>query len=447
MIWLYRIAFLPFLLLALPYYLRRMIRRGGYRHDFHHRFGLIDRPPKKGPGVRRIWIQAVSVGEIQAVTALVEQLNGEPDVEIILTTTTSTGYAILRERFSTKVCKVGIFPLDFAPFSKNAWRRLDPDVSVLMESELWPEHLHQAARRGVPVILINARLSDRSFRRYQKLKPLAQRLLQGVDQVLASSEQDRERFIALGHSPEKTLLSGNLKFDGDVGPPLDPVGKEALRGELGFITSSGNKPLVILGSSTWPGEEILLLDVMQKARTKGVDCRLLLVPRHAERRNELMPWLSQSGQAYHVRSQGLIAGQSVTVCLADTTGELAKLTQVADIAFIGKSLPPHEGGQTPIEAAAWGLPIVYGPAMSNFRQVCQSLEKNQAAIRIENEAALSESLLRLINDEALRKRMGDNAKQWHLGNRGATERTAAVLLKYQSHHHPVGEPVNGRSRQ
>jgi 3-deoxy-D-manno-octulosonic-acid transferase len=147
MIWFYRILFLPVLLVLLPYYALRMWRRGGYRHDFHHRFGLIDRPPPKRPGVKRVWIQAVSVGEAQALGPLLARLRARPDTEIVLTTTTSTGYQILRDKYAANVLKVGIFPLDFWPFSRNAWRRLEPDLAILMEAELWPEHLHQAQMR------------------------------------------------------------------------------------------------------------------------------------------------------------------------------------------------------------------------------------------------------------------------------------------------------------
>jgi 3-deoxy-D-manno-octulosonic-acid transferase len=163
MIWVYRILFLPALICSLPYHLWRMWRRGGYRHDFHHRFGLVDRPPPKAPGVKRIWIQAVSVGEAQALGPLLARLREQPNLEIILTTTTSTAYQIIREKYARDVQKVGVFPLDFWPFSRSAWRRLEPDLAVLMEGELWPEHLHQAHARKVPVALINARMSNRSY--------------------------------------------------------------------------------------------------------------------------------------------------------------------------------------------------------------------------------------------------------------------------------------------
>ena len=158
MIWIYRVLFLPLLLVTLPYYLRRMLKRGGYARDFHHRLGFLDRVPAKTAGVKRIWIQAVSVGELLAAAPLLESLQGDAGIEVVLTTTTSTGYTLARERYNDLAAALGVFPLDFWPCSSLAWRRVDPDLVILLEGELWPEHLHQARVRDVPVLLVNARL-------------------------------------------------------------------------------------------------------------------------------------------------------------------------------------------------------------------------------------------------------------------------------------------------
>ena len=436
MIWLYRILFLPVLVVLLPYYAWRMWRRGGYRHDFHHRFGLIDRPPPKRPGVKRIWIQAVSVGEAQALGPLLAQLRAEPKIEIILTTTTSTAYKILREKYAAEVLKVGIFPLDFWPFSRNAWRRLEPDLAVLMEAELWPEHLHQARLRGIPVALINARMSDRSFGRYQKVTGVAHWLLGQLRVVLCSSGPDEKRFLGLGAPPARTHATGNIKFDaaGAV-PKFSAAEVAALRAELGFApvvqpaapTSKPEAPLVLLGSSTWDGEEAMLLAAQVAAGAAGGDVRLLLVPRHAERRGEIISLLEKQPLPWHARSKTPRAPQPVKIYLGDTTGELARLTQAAEVAFIGKSLPPHHGGQTPIEAAALGVPMVYGPNMSNFRDVCRSLEEAGAAWRVDDAAAAHLALLGLLQDPARRAKMGAAGRAWHTANQGATARTVAAL--------------------
>jgi 3-deoxy-D-manno-octulosonic-acid transferase len=429
MIWLYRILFLPALVILLPYYAWRMWRRGGYRHDFHHRFGLMDRPPPKRPGVKRIWIQAVSVGEAQALGPLLAQWRARPDIEIVLTTTTSTAYKILREKFAADVLRVGIFPLDFWPFSRNAWRRLEPDLAVLMEAELWPEHLHQARLRGVPVALINGRMSNRSFARYQNMRGLARALLGQLRLILCATATDQQRFLALGADPARTRLTGSLKFD--AAAKVQKLGdgeRAALLAELGFSAATQfETPLILLGSSTWPGEEAMLLAAQQAALAAGLDVRLLLVPRHAERRGEIIALLEKQPLPWHARSAAQCAPQPVKIYLGDTTGELARLTQAADVAFIGKSLPPHDGGQTPIEAAALGLPLVYGPRMSNFRDVCRSLEDAGAAIRVTDEAAARSTLLALLQDPPRRAKMGAASRAWHTANQGATQRTVAAL--------------------
>lgn len=425
MIYFYRLLFIPAFVLALPYYLWRMLRRGGYSHDFGHRFGLLRALPKKRAGVRRIWIQAVSVGEVRAIAPLLEALAQEPATEVVLTTTTSTGYAIVRDEYATLCLHTGIFPLDFWLFSALAWRRIRPDMTLLMEGELWPEHLHQAKCRKVPVGLINARLSDRSLSRYRRVAPLARRLLRHLSFILAGSEQDAARFAALGYPQERIHVTGNLKFDVSLPPVGNAQERQLQRQALGFPAGA----LVLLGSSTWPGEESLLVDAMEQARAQGIDCRLLLVPRHAERRAEIRNLLNRYPRHSHqFRSERKEALQpQLDIYVADTTGELAWLTQLADIAFIGKSLPPHTEGQSPIEAAAAALPITYGPGMSNFRPVCRSLEAANAALPNPDAAHTTQTLLHLLADADARARLSHNCGRWLAANQGATQRTLYFL--------------------
>ena len=423
MIWFYRLLFLPVLLFALPYYAWRMYKRGGYRHDFHHRFGLIDRPPPKPEGTKRIWVQAVSVGEIRALTPLVEALHELPGVELIITTTTSTGYKILREEFSPKVLKVGIFPLDFWPFSRNSWRRLQPDLAILMEAELWPEHLYQAHMRDVPVLLINGRMSDRSFRRYQKLPAVSRRLMGRLSGLLAATPNDGQRFLALGANPETTAVTGSMKLDVEVKPQLSPAEINALHREMGFIENDGEPaPLVLLGSSTWPGEEKLLVEVLNDALAAGIDARLLIIPRHAERRGEITEILDKQALTWHLRTRSKQAPGPTKIYVADTTGEMVRLSQAGTLAFVGKSLPPNDGGQTPVEAAALGLPLVYGPAMSNFRHICRQLEDAGAARKCPDAPAVKTALLELMHEPDQRENMAAAGREWHGANRGATAR-------------------------
>lgn len=423
MIVLYRILFPFMLLLGLPYYGARMLKRGGYGRDLHHRFGLMDRPPARRPGVKRIWIQAVSVGEIRALQPIMEGLLSRDDVEIVLTTTTSTGYALVQEHYTRSCLKTGIFPLDWLPFSANAWNRIEPDISLLMEGDLWPEHIHQANQRGVPVVLINGRMSDRSFRRYQKFEKPAHWLFGQLSHVFAASSIDAQRFTQLGLPKERLETTGNVKFDVRVDPILDEADRSRLRAQMGFDDSS----LVLLGSSTWPGEEAFLLNVLREARDEGLDARLVIAPRHAERRKEIRRELERSPFRFGFRTGDPDEGE-LDVYVADTTGELAMITQAADLVFVGKSLPPHTEGQTPIEAAALGLPIVYGPGMANFRRVCQSLEAGNAAWRAEDQLDASQKLLELMRDPNRRLSLARAARNWHARNQGAAQRVVNSLV-------------------
>ncbi len=424
MTWAYRILFPLLLIPALPYYFWRMLRRGGYGAGFSQRFGFFPSPGPKTPGKRRFWLQAVSVGEIEAIGPLLRQLQATGEAEVILTTTTSTGYRLARERYADVVRAIGIFPTDLWPCSVLAWRRIRPDAVILVEGELWPEHLAQARARGVPAYLINGRISDKSFARHLRLRSLSRHVLGHFRRIAAGSEDDARRFRTLGFD---ATLTGNIKFDVASDAPMSAEERARLRADLGF--GADPRTVVLLGSSTWKGEETLLLRIVRELRAAGQDVRLLLVPRHSERRAEVAAEVSASGLDWHQRSSGgPVAPAGTIVHLADTTGELRRLTRAADLAFCGKSLAPHEGGQTPIECAAAGVALVYGPRMSNFRDICRGLEKAKAAVRAEDEASLATKITQLCADERERREMGLNGAAWHQGNRGATERTLALLL-------------------
>jgi 3-deoxy-D-manno-octulosonic-acid transferase len=424
MSWAYRILFPLLLIPALPYYFWRMLRRGGYGSGFSQRFGFFPSQGPKTPGKRRFWLQAVSVGEIEAIGPLLRQLQATGEAEIILTTTTSTGYRLAKERYADVAQAIGIFPADLWPCSALAWRRIQPDVVILVEGELWPEHLAQARARGVPAYLINGRISDKSFARHQRFRKLSHHVLGHFRQIAAGSEEDARRFRVLGFD---STVTGNIKFDVASDAPMSAEERARLRADLGF--GADPRTVVLLGSSTWKGEETALLKIIRELRAAGTDVRLLLVPRHSERRAEVAAEVSASGLDWHQRSSGgPVAPAGTIVHLADTTGELRRLTRAADLAFCGKSLAPHEGGQTPIECAAAGVAILYGPRMTNFRDICRGLEKAKAASRAEDGDALGGKIRTLCGDERERTEMGRNGAAWHQGNRGATERTLALLL-------------------
>ena len=419
MLWLYRLLFAPALLFMAPAYLRRMRRRGGYRGGFHQRFGGHPWLPKKIHGTRRVWLQAVSVGEVLAIGPLLEALRRD-DVEVYLTTTTSTGFRVAHDRYGGMTAGIGYFPIDWWPFATRAWRRIAPDLVILTEGERWPEHMRQAAKRRVPVICINARLSDRSFRRMRMFSSAARLMLGAITRLLPCSAQDEARFRELGVPAEKIFTTGNIKLDVRI-PPLADAERAQLRRELGLPAG-----LLLLGSSTWSGEEQALLGALRLTRERGVRCSLLLVPRHAERRVELERLLQKAGLKCHFRSRGAAAGE-VDVAVGDTTGELRKLTQLADLVFVGKSLPPHTEGQTPVEAAALEKPIVLGPGMSNFRLIARDLIARGAAREVADTTALATEVQALFRDATRREALAAAAAQWHRDNAGAVARTLAVI--------------------
>jgi 3-deoxy-D-manno-octulosonic-acid transferase len=263
-------------------------------------------------------------------------------------------------------------------------------------------------------------MSDRSFARLRRIRPVARLVLDGVTRYLAASAHDEERLAGLGVPRERLLTTGNIKLDVQI-PRLDESERTQLRRELGLPEG-----IIVLGSSTWPGEEAALLAARSQCMRSGRPFSLLLVPRHAERRMEVEQLLISGGVSYHFRSRGN-ASQAVDVAVADTTGELRRLTQLADLVFVGKSLAPHTEGQTPVEAAALEKPILFGPGMGNFRAIAADLVDHGAARRVPNAAALAESLADLLGDKPRRDALACAAAAWHRQNSGAIDRTLAII--------------------
>jgi 3-deoxy-D-manno-octulosonic-acid transferase len=273
------------------------------------------------------------------------------------------------------------------------------------------------------VLSINSRLSDRSFWRMSRVRWLVSPLLREIACSLPVTARDEERFRELGIPPERLRTLGNIKLDLSIPVLAEPERRE-LRRALGL-----REGLVLLGSSTWDGEELALVEALKAIRSRGLNASLLLVPRHAERRDAVADALRKAGLRFHLRSHGT-APHEVDIAVADTTGELRTLTQLGDIVFCGKSLSPHDGGQSPVEAAALGKPLLFGPHMSNFREIARSLREGGGAREVLNESELVAACVELAGDEVQRTRMGAAALAWHAHNRGAVERTLAVIYQF-----------------
>ena len=410
MIILYRILFPVLALLLSPYYLRRMLRRGGYQKKMGYRLGNWPSLGKKEKGKKRIWIQAVSVGEVSSISKLLQLLFEDEQFEIILSGTTSTGLKTAGQKYGERLKAHGPFPLDWFPFSQKAWDKIQPDLVVMVDSELWPEHFHQAQTRDIPIIIINARLSDRSFARLGKLKWLHPLLLPNNLQVITASERQAKRWKTLGLDEKRTLISGNLKIDAVDLSGAGITNRATLIKEFGFEQES----IVIAGISTWPGEEKLLIEITQGLRLENFDVRLLLVPRHAERRNEVIKTLQTCELPNHVRSHGHSAPMGNIVYLGDTTGELSQLIKVADLGFMGKTLPPNRGGQNPIEPIALQIPLIVGPHFQNFHETCSDMFLHGAALGCKTKADIIKEIRQLVQNPTKRAEVKNNAHQWML---------------------------------
>lgn len=403
-----------------------MIKRGGYGKKLFYRLGFWPTLLPKKSNKKRIWIQAVSVGELSSINTLLQAFIADPKIEIILSGTTSTGQKIAEQKHAKDILALGPFPLDWFPFSSLAWSRIQPDLAICVDSELWPEHMYQAKKRGVPFFIVNARLSDRSFSRLGSLGIFRNLLLPNNLRILASSEKQRQRWITIGLDEQRTCNTGNLKVDIAPHNPIIEAIKNRKKEELGFSASS----IVLVGISTWPGEEEFLLQCLAEIRDKKLDGRLLLIPRHAERREEIVKNLNTFPFSFQQRTCPDENLSNTLVYLADTTGELNELIQSADLAFLGKTLPPRHEGQNPIEPVSIGLPLVVGPECTNFSETCDKLLIRGAVQQGESSEKVKKIILQLFQSESQREKMKKAGLDWRKDQGSPTRKACEELQNY-----------------
>ena len=423
---LYSFALALAVAISSPWWLCRMLWQGRYRAGLGERLGRV--PPRiaGSPAAGCIWIHAVSVGEVLAISGLVARLRAQfPARHIFVSTTTSTGQQLARERFGES--RVFYFPLDFAFAIVPYLRLLRPDLVVLAEAELWPNFLRLARASGARVAVVNARISDRSLPRYRRARSLLRRVLESVDVFLAQSEEDAGRLLAIGADPARVSVSGNLKFD--VKPPQEVAFCQELRPRL---AQSAAFPILVCGS-TVEGEEFALLAAFKALLLDYPNAVTILAPRRPERFDEVAQLAASFGIALWRRSQlQPIVVLRAGVLLLDSIGELASLYSLATIAFVGGSLVPR-GGHNILEPAYFGVPILVGPHTENFRDIVNTFQR-AGALRVvrafrEGDAKgdLGKALRELLQDSAACTEMGRRAKQVLGENHGATERTLAAL--------------------
>jgi 3-deoxy-D-manno-octulosonic-acid transferase len=424
--WVYNIVFPLVFACMLPHYLLRMLRRGGYAKDFMQRFGCYGhsiRAALSGPG-EAVWIQAVSVGELGVALTFMEALRkARPGVRFVLTTNTSTGYALAKKKVSAPDVAL-YFPLDTPPVMKRVFRRIAPKAVVLVENEMWPNLIRRAGAEKVPVAMVNGRISAHSYKGYRKVRFLTRRLLPGIGAFCVQSGGDGRRLVDLGAPEGRVEVTGSAKYDISATPP---EAAEKARRLVVKLRPEGAGPVVV-GGSTWPGEEEVLLDWAKAARAAHPGLLLVLVPRHAERRAEVLEAIAARGMSVAQRSKmaadGSDAPAGADVLLVDTTGELRGFYAAADAVFVGKSLT-QTGGQNPVEPAKDGRAVAVGPHMENFPAISEDFREAGAWAQVDDAAGLGATLDRWLAEPGERDRVGAAAAALVAAKAGATAKMAA----------------------
>ncbi len=411
-----------FLLAAIvwfPVLLWRLAFDRRYRSSFRARTGRVAALPSDRP---RVWVHGVSVGEVKNLARLIDAVEARhPGVDVVVSATTPTGFDLARRLYPGHT--VIQYPLDFGLFPGRALDRVRPDCVLLMELEIWPNFLQAAAQRGVPVAVVNGRISERSFRGYRLARGLLPQF-EWIERYCVQNETYCERLLALGVAPARIAVTGNMKYDG-VSVRGAPSGSAALRD---WLAADGR--LVLVCGSTHGREEEWLAESLAHVRAKlGCPVRLVLVPRHPERAPAVAEALSSRG-ARVLRWSTLGDARPPladdAVLLVDTIGQLETFYGACDVAFVGGSLVPH-GGQNMLEPAALGRAVVFGPYVSNFRTDVELLLQARAVVQLAGRFELDAALLRLFADPSLRAELGERAVALIRGNQGATDRTLELI--------------------
>ena len=412
-------AYLLLALLASPYILFRMARSRRWRAGFAQRLGFI---PLRFGGKPCVWIHAVSVGEVGAARTLIDLILKEhPEWDLRISTTTDTGQKLAVEQYGTERCFY--FPLDLSSAVRRTFRRVRPDVIVLVELEIWPNFVRVARARNVTVAIMNGRMREKWVRVYRRLGFLLCPLLDpaGPNLFCVQNETYRDRFVRAGFPPAKVRVTGTMKYD-TVRMEADSAKLEQVRSALGL--TAGER--VWIASCTWPGEEEICLRVHKLLQQQVPALRLVIAPRHVERADDVARKIVQAGYEVRRRSAGLGSSGPAAVGLLDSVGELRYLYGLAEFVFMGKSLTAR-GGHNVLEPAALGAVPVFGPLTDNFQEETHLLLDAGAAERVADEPALAGTLLRLLREPAARQERSRKGREAVLERQGASRRHVDVL--------------------
>lgn len=408
--WFYTVLFTIAYIIMTPYFLFRMKRRGGYRVRFADRFGrypqpVIDRLAKLD---RPVWIHAVSVGEVYVAGQVMRALrNHKPSTTFVLSTTSSTGWKEA-EKLVTADDVLIYYPLDFSSCVKRALKAIRPSIFVITEAEIWPNMIHACHAATIPTYLINARISDQSMPGYRLIRFWVKPALNMFAKIFAQSSTDKARLVEMGARPDLIEITGSFKFDVANRNPEKEASVKAFLSKFGVT----DQQTVLLGGSTWPGEDSILVDIYKRIRSRYPDLRLVIVPRHFEKADAVQAEIEKAGLCC-IRKSKLAPDATAptngdSVILADTTGELMGFYGNADIVFVGKSLCEH-GAQNMIEPCLCGAVTLVGPYTENFRPVMTDLLEAQALIQVQDAEQLEREIIRFLDDPEARQAIGTRA--------------------------------------
>jgi 3-deoxy-D-manno-octulosonic-acid transferase len=408
----------------IPVVIYRALKHNRYKTGWGERCGDIRRKNIQSPC---IWLHGVSVGEINATITVVAELEARyPDYEIVISTTTDTGYTRAKALYAENHT-VFFFPLDPSPFVRRAFAQLKPTLCLLMELEVWPNFLKEARRRQVPIVVINGRISDRSYKSYKRIKPLLSGTFKSLSLILAQTEEYANRFIDLGCPAEQVHVTGSLKYD--TAEICDTVEGAA---QLSTCLGLSNAPLWVAGGTGTDEERVILQAFKQlEARKELENLRLVIVPRKPERFTQVAQAILDAGFSL-IRYSDLKDRQSPVpidtkaVILGDTMGDLRAFYSLASVAFVGRSLVPM-GGSDMMEVVALGKPTVFGPHTFNFRQTVTALKRAQGALEVLDKKMLCDSIFRCLTDKEFANDLADKGRQVILDHQGATQKSVTLL--------------------
>ena len=422
-----RLLYSLVLYLSVPLVLLRLLWRGtknpAYWRRWSERFGWFAAPSFKQP----LWIHAVSVGEVQAAVPLVRALLARyPQRSVVITAMTPTGSQRAQALFAKELQAGRVFhvylPYDLPGAVRRFLKRVQPCIAIIMETELWPNLFHHCARKNIPVVVANARLSPKSLAGYQRMASLVRPTLAKTTLIASQSEADAERFLSIGAKAEQVMVMGNIKFDLHFSEDL-PQRAKSLRAQLG-----AERP-VWIAASTHEGEEEQVLQAFALVREVLPQCLLVLVPRHPERFNKVVSLAQRHGYQVLRRTEGQSCDAGKDVFVVDTLGELPLFYAAADVAFVGGSLVPT-GGHNMLEPAALGLPVIIGPHLFNFAEVSSALLAVGGACKVDSPKELARKVREFLQEPQVRELMGESGQELVNNSRGAMDRLLAKIAPF-----------------